>query len=91
MTMTIIPPAASAGQETPRSREVLVQHVRAEARCGYCGSGAGTACRLRGGVHMGRIVRAFVEGRITVDELAIVVKPLGDRFTGATIIRDGAR
>ncbi len=94
MTMTnTMPQTTPGGPETPRSLEVLVEHVRASAPCGYCGAAPGARCngRLRHSVHMGRVVRAFVLGEITVDELAIVVKPLGDQFTGATIIQAGAR
>jgi hypothetical protein len=79
-----------AGPPRPRTLPAIVEHVRTAAPCGYCGSAPGGRCngRLRDSVHMGRIVRAFVLGEITVDELAVVVKPLGDRFTGSTIVRN---
>ena len=77
---------------TPRSLEVLIQHVRAAAPCPHCGSLPGAACKWQGrrGVHLARFIRAYTRRLVTADELAVVLGGL-EVFTTATIIRDGAR
>ncbi len=79
-------------ETAPRSLEVLLAAVRAEATCPRCGAAAGKRCMIHGrGTHLHRFIRALVTHKITVDEMARVVVPLGDRFGMATIIRDGDR
>jgi hypothetical protein len=76
---------------TPRSLEVLTEHVRQVAPCTWCGARAGKRCGIHGrGEHLSRFIRALVLGEITVDEMAAVIGPL-EVFRGATIIRAGAR
>lgn len=77
--------------DTPRSPEVLIQHVRTIVQCPHCGAQAGNRCGIHGrGIHLGRFIHALVLRKITVEEIAVVLGDL-DVFTNATIIRDGAR
>ena len=74
-------------QTTPRSLEVLTEHVRHVAECQWCGAQPGRRCGIHGrGEHLSRFVRALVLGEITVDEVAAVIAPY-DVFSGRTIIR----
>ena len=91
MTMTNTMP-----QTTPRSLEVLVQHVRASALCLHCLAGPGTACARQGrrGVHLDRFVQAYRDGSITAAETALTIVEGVDRQTYyrhgvASIVRDG--
>jgi len=74
---------------TPRSLEVLVEHVRTEVPCTHCGAAPGKPCRRQGrqGVHLARFVRAFTGHQITGPEIAVVIGDL-EVFTAATIIRN---
>lgn len=77
---------------TPRSLEVLVEHVRAEAFCLHWKAAPGKPCRRQGrqAVHLARFVHAYVEHKITPQEIALVIGD-HDVITAATIIRTGAR
>ena len=73
---------------TPRSLEVLLAAVRAEADCPRCGAAAGKRCTIHGrGTHLNRFVRAYITHVVTADELAMLIVPLGGTFSMATIIR----
>ena len=73
---------------TPRSLEVLVEHVRASALCLHCKAAPGKPCKRQGrrGVHLARFVHACVEHKITRREIEIVMGA-HDVITPATIIR----
>lgn len=77
-------------QTTPRSLEVLLEHVRDVAYCPHCTADPGRRCHGRRGIHLGRVVRAYTRRQITPAEIGVA---LGRResFTAATIIRAGAR
>ena len=79
-------------QTTPRSLEVLVEHVRAEALCLHCKASPGKPCKRQGrqGVHLARFVHAYVLHLITPREIALVISG-HDVITAATIIRTEAR
>ena len=77
---------------TPRSVEVLVEHVRAETLCLHCLAEPGKPCKRQGrrGVHLARFVHAYIRQMITPREIALVLGGM-DVFTAATIIRAGSR
>lgn len=93
MTMTTTIP-----DTTPRSLEVLIEHVRASALCLHCLAGPGKPCKRQGrrGVHLDRFVQAYRDGSITSAETAITIVEGVNRIAlhrhrMAAIVRDGSR
>jgi hypothetical protein len=77
-------------QTTPRSLEVLIEHVRAEIECQWCSAVPGRSCDHQGrrSVHLSRFIHALVRRQVTIDEIAVVIRPYPEgNFRAATIIR----
>lgn len=81
---------ARTGRQHRRTLHALCEQAARMVECRYCGARPGTQCTRRGGYHLARFVRAFIQGRMAADEFAVVLGGL-DVFTEATVIRDGQR
>lgn len=80
---TIAQPPLTGAQA---ARQAPCSHCCAALPGEPCLSAAGTA-----GVHLARYAAARKAGLITAAAFAAAVAAAGDVFTGATVIRDGAR
>ena len=81
---------ARTGRQRPRTLHAIIEQGPRLIECPYCDARPGQACRRPGGYHLARFIRCYIRGLITCGELPAVIAGL-DMFTGATIIRDGAR
>ena len=81
--------ASPAGQ-LPRSLHAIIEQAARPVPCPYCGCKPGRACTGLDGFHVGRFVRAAVQGLMASAEFPTVLGGL-DVFTNATIIRGGQR